>query len=753
MQRRLLTLALLSLATLCRAQDLYDDTRVREMRVVFAQPNWRDLLTQNVKAELDIPATLTIDGVTLDSVGVRYKGNSSFNIPGDKKPFNISTDTYRSGQQYLGYTTFNLNNFFKDPTCVRESIAYGLATLYLPSVRTAYVKLFINGKYWGLYLHVQQPNRDFLRAWFGNDSGNCFKGDPRGDLTWQGPDTAKYRANYELKTNEARNDYSDLVGFIEKLNTLPVQRIATELPSLLNVDRALWYIAFCNVLCNLDSYIGSGHNYYAYHNPTDDRFSIIPWDLNEVLGTFSQQLSLGERERLSFAYGETSPARPLVAKLLAVPEFRARFIAHYRTILSETFTRAYWEPRIQRYQDLIRADVAADTNKLYSMKLFTDNVAANVQAGGPIGGTVPGILSFIDNRRASLLSMPDLSATQASIADPARQPLQPVHGETVTVRAAVSGAANVLLYWSVDGRAFSRVPMSLAGSNFEAAIPGYAQGTTVRYYIEALTAAGVAVYNPARAEHEFHSYIVRPRTGSSPVVINEVLGLNHTTLPDPQGDYDDWIELHNTADSAVDVSGCFLSASLSNPRKWRIPDGTVIASRGYLLVWADDDTTETPGLHANFKINKDGEAVFFFDTDARGNALLDSSSSTTFVQDVAWARSPNATGSFIARFPTPNGNNDTPAAAEVVASPNVFSVNAYPNPVRGNTLFVQTRQGGGRSAVVRLSDVLGRVVASKEIDGDALTGLDIAALRPGIYLLRVESAGAAPAGARIRIVR
>jgi spore coat protein CotH len=753
MQIRLLILALLSLPALCRAQDLYDDTRVREMRVVFAQPNWRDLLTQNVKAELDIPATLTIDGVTLDSVGVRYKGNSSFNIPGDKKPFNITTDTYRSGQQYLGYTTFNLNNFFKDPTCVRESIAYGLATLYLPSVKTAYVTLFINGKYWGLYLHVQQPNRDFLRAWFGNDSGNCFKGDPRGDLTWQGPDTAKYRANYELKTNEARNDYSDLVGFIEALNTLPPQRIAAELPARLNVDRALWYIAFCNVLCNLDSYIGSGHNYYAYHNPTDDRFSIIPWDLNEVLGTFSQQLSLGERERLSFAYGNTSPARPLVAKLLAVPEFRARYIAHYRTILSETFTRAYWEPRIQRYQDLIRDDVAADTNKLYTMKAFADNVAANVQVAGPIGGTVPGILSFIDNRRASLLSMPDLTAVQASIAMPAHSPQLPAHGDAVTVRAAVSGAANVLLYWSVNGRAFSRAPMAPAGSAFEAAIPGYAQGTTVRYYIEALTAAGVAVYHPARAEHEFHSYIVRPRTGVSSVVINEVLGLNHATLPDPQGDYDDWIELHNTADSAVDLSGCFLSASLSNPRKWRIPDGTVLASHGYLLVWADDDTTDTPGLHANFKINKDGEAVYFFDTDARGNALLDSSSSTTYEQDVAWARSPNATGPFIARIPTPNGNNDTPDAADAAPSSDGFTVTAFPNPARGNTLFVRTLRGGGRPAIVRLSDVLGRVVATKEIDGDAMTALDIAPLPSGHYLLRVESADAVHAGTRIRIVR
>ena len=70
------------------------------------------------------------------------------------------------------------------------------------------------------------------------------------------------------------------------------------------------------------------------------------------------------------------------------------------------------------------------------------------------------------------------------------------------------------------------------------------------------------------------------------VRINEVVASNATTLADDDGDYEDWIELHNTGDEAVDLSGWGLSDRFANLFKWTFPEGAVLWPDDYLVVWA-----------------------------------------------------------------------------------------------------------------------------------------------------------------------
>ena len=110
-----------------------------------------------------------------------------------------------------------------------------------------------------------------------------------------------------------------------------------------------------------------------------------------------------------------------------------------------------------------------------------------------------------------------------------------------------------------------------------------------------------------------------------PLVINELMASNSGVSRDPQGQYDDWIEIYNYGVNAVNIGGMYLTDDLSDPTKWRIPanniTATTIAAGGYLLIWADNDTTDT-GLHANFKLDADGEEIGLFDSD--GITLIDS---------------------------------------------------------------------------------------------------------------------------------
>ncbi len=144
----------------------------------------------------------------------------------------------------------------------------------------------------------------------------------------------------------------------------------------------------------------------------------------------------------------------------------------------------------------------------------------------------------------------------------------------------------------------------------------------------------------------------------SPVVINELMADNDNTLADPQGDYDDWLELHNLTDSPLMLTGMYLSDKEDDPTKWAFPDDTVIPANGYLIVWLDEDGEDAPdGLHANFKLSKGGEIAMLVDTDANGNKVLDSIAFDEQETDVAFGRFPNGTGDFQVVQATPGAEN------------------------------------------------------------------------------------------------
>ncbi|MFC1792646.1 lamin tail domain-containing protein [Planctomycetota bacterium] len=145
-----------------------------------------------------------------------------------------------------------------------------------------------------------------------------------------------------------------------------------------------------------------------------------------------------------------------------------------------------------------------------------------------------------------------------------------------------------------------------------------------------------------------------------PLVINEFMASNSNIILDPQGQYDDWIEIWNSGVDSIDIGGMFLTDNLSIPMKWLIPGNnptlTTIPAGGYLLIWADEDSTDY-GLHANFKLNADGEEISLFYSD--GATLIDSISFPEQTTDISYGRDPETNGQI--RFfaiPTPGQEND-----------------------------------------------------------------------------------------------
>jgi hypothetical protein len=144
---------------------------------------------------------------------------------------------------------------------------------------------------------------------------------------------------------------------------------------------------------------------------------------------------------------------------------------------------------------------------------------------------------------------------------------------------------------------------------------------------------------------------------NSSVIISEVMASNSSTLADPQGQFDDWIELRNLSNQDVDLTGRHLSDEPNNPRKWQFPAGTVIPANGYLLVWADEDGSATAGLHASFKLERNGEEIFLTDTDANYNVILDSIAFGAQTSDLSYGRTAADADIWVIMDPTPGAAN------------------------------------------------------------------------------------------------
>jgi hypothetical protein len=370
------------------------------------------------------------------------------------------------------------------------------------------------------------------------------------------------------------------------------------------------------------------------------------------------------------------------------------------------------------------------------MSQFTSNVTGNLNT---TTGVVPGVLSLINNRRTYLSSLTEFSSPRPAVTALAHM----VHGssDSVTFTATADGASKVVLWWSKNNGRFTSAPMLQDGTDatrWTIALPLEQEAGTYRYYCEASTTGGLASVFPPHAEYDSQSFTAVIGTASSPVVINEVMASNTKTIRDPQGEYDDWIELHNTSADTVRLGGLWMS---DEPRpQWRFPSSALITPYGYLLVWADEDTLDGGALHANFKISKSGEGVYLWDS--TGTLVLDSTTFGAQSDDRAWARIPDGSDSFQAAGPTPGSANGGPSGVNARNDQprEVRLGQNYPNPFNPSTTIPYALASGGR---VRISvvDVLGRtvtVLVDRSQPAGSYTTSWHAEAASGVYISRME---------------
>lgn len=121
------------------------------------------------------------------------------------------------------------------------------------------------------------------------------------------------------------------------------------------------------------------------------------------------------------------------------------------------------------------------------------------------------------------------------------------------------------------------------------------------------------------------------------LVINEFMADNDGVVPGPYMTFPDWIELYNTGTTQIDLSGMCLTEDLDNA-PWRFPNGTILAPRGFLLVWGGRGSGPDM-LHANFSPNAGGGTLTLLAVD--GVTVIDQITFDKQIRDVSYGRVPD----------------------------------------------------------------------------------------------------------------
>lgn len=390
--------------------DLYDLGLLRTLFFEFESEDWEKELEDFNNTDVEVPARLVVDGRTIDGVGVHFRGASSyFMVPaGSKRSLNVAIDHGDPDASLGGYRTLNLLNANGDPSLMSSVLYSHVARPHLPAPKANFVRVVINGEYWGVYVNVQQANKDFLRESYGDAKGNRWKvkGRPggRGGLEYFGEELDAYKDVFELKTKESDRAWKDLVALCKRFEDTPLGRLEETMRPVLDIDGALWFLAVDNALVNSDGYWTRASDYTLFED-SSGVFHVIPHDMNECFVAGGPPGGPGGGRGpggpghggpdLDPLVGLDDGSKPLRSGLLGVPGLRAAYLDHVRTIASDQLAWESIGPVIARCRALIRDAVHEDTRKLAPNEAFD---AATSPDGGP-----GSLRDFLEKRRAFLL--------------------------------------------------------------------------------------------------------------------------------------------------------------------------------------------------------------------------------------------------------------------------------------------------------------------------------------------------------------
>ncbi len=399
-------------------------TEIMDFKIIADDNEWADLL-ENATAEEYIPATVIINGTKIENVGIRPKGNSSLSMVAqddttDRFSFKIEFDHYITGQTWLGLDKIVVNNMQGDASYLKEYLSYDImdyagveAPLY------AFADISVNDEAWGFYLAVETLEDSYAERIYGNDHGKLYKPESMGmrgegkmnefidgrqgnmggmasngvSLQYTDDEISSYSAIFDNAVfDTTKKDNERVVNALKKLSN------GEDLENTVDAEAVLKYFAAHTVVVNLDSYVSNmGHNYYLYED--NGQLTILPWDYNLAFGGFqSGSASSVVNFPIDTPVSDVSlEDRPLLGKLLEVPEYLDLYHSYLQQIVDGYFNSGLFEQTVNAMDALISPYVEADPTAFYDYEAYQVAVAELKELGllraesinGQLDGSIP----------------------------------------------------------------------------------------------------------------------------------------------------------------------------------------------------------------------------------------------------------------------------------------------------------------------------------------------------------------------------
>lgn len=630
---------------------------------MFNEPNWY--------SNIEHPASFSFTSIngteSIETVGVRLRGNTS--RAANKKSFKIAFNAFDEAGEWQGLKKLNLNGEHNDPSVMRARLVWEcFRDAGVPVSRSAHVQLYINGTYFGVYSTAEQLDGNWLDERFPYGHGNLWKCTYPADLAFLDTNPEAYKLTppwseqriYELKTNEAQDDYSALARFIDILNNASDDELACKLESVFDVEAYLKVLAGEILVGHWDNYVGNKNNFYLYERSFDGRLMYLPYDADNTLGI----QWFGEWTTQDPYNWTNSTNRPLYTRILAQDQYRQRFSWYLHWWMDNYQNPAWIEPRTDWLQSLLATGI--ETDDFYGLDYgFTseDFEASNSESWGnhvahAIGPFVASRNFWADAQSEEFEGVPSSTPfawAKGPILDDTLRIM--VWGHELDNALSWNATAHVLLSnGSTVTEPMTLSPSELHGSLWSANIP--ADGNDYAHWHAIIESpSGFVTQSPCSSEKIWNTL---PQPG---IVINEVMSKNNSWVADAAGDYQDWAELYNQSDGPINVSDLYLTNRWSEPNRWKLPNVTLDSGQ-HLLVWCDDESDEGT-LHASFTLDASDDELFLMSREDNAWRLMDSISWTNSAADQSLGRATDGAPNWIwfqplsDAPPTPNASNGT----------------------------------------------------------------------------------------------
>lgn len=362
---------------------MFDPDHVIEVGITMAPEDW-DTLRRQSRDVSDLfgegcmdgpkespysqfPASVTVDGTTLEMSAVRKKGflgSASMSKPSLK----VSFDEYVDGREHAGLEGLTLNNARQDPSLIKTCLAFKVfRDAGLPASRCNFAHVTVNGEDLGIYAHVEPVGKRLLERHFTDASGDLYEGqisDFRDGWT----------ATYEKKTNDDDPDRSELDAVAAALLASDAELDAT-LGAVLDIETFRRYWATEALVAAWDGYAGNTNNHFVYFDPESGKMFFLPWGPDMSFDAVDPLGAPGRPQSVS--------ARGAVAsRLYQTPELRAAYAEAMRDLLETAWKEDALLLEIERME-----------------KLLSPYVRENAEA---VRAATDAIRGFVSGRRATI---------------------------------------------------------------------------------------------------------------------------------------------------------------------------------------------------------------------------------------------------------------------------------------------------------------------------------------------------------------